>query len=72
MHIRFPMRMRNTKCREGDITSQFCKTFFLIKVTVHTTFESNWNHELSLFFVMQIQHIMVIEIIEGLTCIIYK
>ena len=25
---------------------------------MHTTFESNWNHELSLFFVMQIQPIM--------------
>ena len=26
------------------------------------TFESNWNHELTLFFVMQIQHIMIIEL----------
>ena len=55
--------MRNTKL-SGKVTKQanFEKLLFLILVTAHTTFESNWNHELLLFFVMQIQHIMIIEL----------
>ena len=29
---------------------------------MHATFEANWNHDLSLFFVMQIEQIMIIEL----------
>ena len=54
--------MRNIK-RSLKVTKQanFEKILFLMWVTADTTFESNWNHELTLFFVMQIQH-MIIEL----------
>ena len=70
MLIKFPMRMRNTKwSRKVTQQSKFEK---ILRVTVHTTFESNWNNELSLYFVMQIPRYYDNRNIKGLIWITNK